>query len=209
MSLSFRRPRQAHRPGLYTSCNSEALNMWLERLSGQSTPSASPPPPQKRSYSPAPHRSSNFAPSNAIRPPYGPRASSLGLVSKANTATASLNSPQLPHGSSLRQQISPPLADVTDPLDVLEQLLGKSTDRRSQKAKDPDGAVAAQKPLEVEEDIDFEGFSLHTFAENDGQQGTNEARPPAAQTVEECEYVHLLKESSKPSTKHLLSYLVR
>ncbi|KAL8967407.1 MAG: hypothetical protein Q9183_002931 [Haloplaca sp. 2 TL-2023] len=161
--------------------------MWLDRLSGQSTPSASPTPPQKRSYSPAPHRSSNLAPTNAIRPPYGPRTSSLGLVSKANTSTASLNSPQLPHGSSLRQQISPPPADVTNPLDVLEQLLGKRTDRRSPKTKDSDGAVAARKPLELEEDIDFDGLSLHTFAENDGRQGANEARPPAAQTVEEYE----------------------
>ncbi|KAL8873050.1 MAG: hypothetical protein Q9174_001420 [Haloplaca sp. 1 TL-2023] len=161
--------------------------MWLERLSGQSTPSASSPPPQKRSYSPAPHRSSNLAPSNAVRPPYGPRTSSLGLVSRANTSTASFNSPQLPHGSSLKQQISPPPTDVIDPLDVLEQLLGKSTNRRLQKANDLDGTAAARRPPKVEEDIDFEGLSLRIFAKDDGQERTNEARPPAAQTVEEYE----------------------
>lgn len=162
--------------------------MWLDRLSGQSTPSASPPPGLSRAFSPAPHRSSHLAPGPAARPTYGPRTSSLGLSSKANISTTSLNSPRLPNGSSLRQQISPP-ADVTDPLDALETLLGTKSARVVNGVEDWDVTSSVQKPQHLAEDIDFDGLSLHAFADRGGQGETKKPLHFSTQTVEECEYV--------------------
>ncbi|KAL8732448.1 MAG: hypothetical protein Q9181_003944 [Wetmoreana brouardii] len=160
--------------------------MWLERLSGQSTPSASPPPVQKRSYSPAPRRSSHLAPSTAARPPYGPRTSSLGLEPRANNSVTSLNSPRLPNGSSLKQQIAPP-PDVTDPLDVLKDLLGKNSQRDITGQEDRDGTAPNLRTLHLAEKVEFGGLSLHAFAETAGLEETKEAHRSAAQTVEEYE----------------------
>ncbi|KAL8707296.1 MAG: hypothetical protein Q9225_007782, partial [Loekoesia sp. 1 TL-2023] len=160
--------------------------MWLDRLSGHSTPSASPPPVQNRSHSPAPRHSSHLTPSTAACPPYGPRTSSLGLGSKPNNSTVSLNSPQLPNGSSLRQQIVPP-ADVADPLDVLETVLGKKSDVVVNGQVDEDGTTRSQKPLRLMEDVDFDGLSLHAFAESAGQEEREGSRHFAAQTAEEYE----------------------
>ncbi|KAL9003580.1 MAG: hypothetical protein Q9188_003561 [Gyalolechia gomerana] len=139
--------------------------MWLDRLSGQSTPSPSPPPIQKRSYSPAPGRSSHLAPVTAIRPPYGPRTSSLGIGSRPNNSSTSLNSPRLPNGSSLRQQIVPP-TDNADPLDVLRNVLGKKLDNLVDGQVDGADTTRSQKPPHLVEDVDFDGLSLHTFAES-------------------------------------------
>lgn len=162
--------------------------MWLDRLSGQSTPSTSSTPAQSRSYSPAPRRSSHLAPGPPSRPSYGPRTSSLGVGSNMNLSTTSLNSPRLPNGSSLRQQISHP-ADVTDPLEVLEELLGKQSDKVVNGLGDQDGSTAARNPPHLVEKIDFEGLSLHTFADRASREETQVSRSLSAQTVEECEYV--------------------
>ncbi|KAL9594290.1 MAG: hypothetical protein Q9179_005461 [Wetmoreana sp. 5 TL-2023] len=160
--------------------------MWLERLSGQSTPSASPPPFQKRSYSPAPRRSSHLAPSTAARPPYGPRTSSLGLEPRANNSVTSLNTLRLPNGSSLKQQIAPP-PDVADPLDVLKDLLGKNSEPDVTGQEDRDGAPLNLRTSHLAEEVDFGGLSLHAFAESADPEETKEAHRSAAQTVEEYE----------------------
>ncbi|KAL8761491.1 MAG: hypothetical protein Q9184_002401 [Pyrenodesmia sp. 2 TL-2023] len=160
--------------------------MWLDRLSGQSTPSAPPAPAQSRSYSPAPRRSSHLPPGPPTRPAYGPRTTSLGLSSKANFSTNSLNSPRLPNGSSLRQQLSPP-ADVIDPLGVLKDILGKQSDKVVNGSEDGDSSTIVQKPPHVAEDIDFEGLSLHAFVDRASQQETKKVHQFAAQTVEELQ----------------------
>lgn len=165
--------------------------MWLERLSGQSTPSASSSVPN-RSYSPAPRRSIHLAPNNNPRPSYGPRTSSLGLVSRANSSTTSLNSPQLANGSSLRQEIAAP-PDVVDPLDALGTLLGKRKDKGRDGQEDRESVPLDQRPTDLDVDIDFQGQSLDAFAQDAGQDRSDESRRYASQTVEKCEYVYPLQ----------------
>ncbi|KAL9027666.1 MAG: hypothetical protein Q9196_003843 [Gyalolechia fulgens] len=159
--------------------------MWLDRLSGHSTSSPSPPPVQKRS-SRGPGRSSHLAPVTAIRPPYGPRTSSLGIGSRPSNSTTSLNSPGLPYGSSLRQQIVPP-TDIADPLDVLKNILGKELDNVVNGQVDGDDATTSQKPAHLVEDVDFGGLSLHTFAENASQEENGNPQHFITQTFEEYE----------------------
>ncbi|KAL8690379.1 MAG: hypothetical protein Q9218_004158 [Villophora microphyllina] len=160
--------------------------MWLERLSGQPTPAASTPTDQLRSQSPAPHRSSHLAPTTATRPLYGPRTSSLGLISRANNSTASLSSPRLPNGSSLKQQILPP-PDSVDPLNVLKELLGKTLDQDVDRRLKSDDEIPDTQPPPLAEDVDFEGLTLRAFAEIVDQEEPREAHRSAAQTVEEYE----------------------
>ncbi|KAL9616726.1 MAG: hypothetical protein Q9204_008549, partial [Flavoplaca sp. TL-2023a] len=159
--------------------------MWLERLSGQSTPSA-PSSTQTRSYSPAPRRSSHLAPNNNPRPTYNARTSSLGLVSRANSSTTSLNSPQLANGSSLRQEITAP-SDVVDPLDALATVLGKKNDKSGDGQEGKEDVALDQRPASLEVDIDFEGLNLDAFARDAGQENIGEPRRYANQTVEEYE----------------------
>ncbi|KAL8728807.1 MAG: hypothetical protein Q9166_005185 [cf. Caloplaca sp. 2 TL-2023] len=164
-----------------------AFAMWLERLSGQSTPSGSLPPVQKRAYSPAPRRSSHLAPNSAPRPSYSPRTSSLGLVPRANSSTTSLNSPQLPSGSSLRQEVVAPV-DVVDPSEALEALLGR---RRSNGTvaghKNGDSGSPPRRPSDLAGNIDFEGLSLDAFSGDIGHDVVPKSRLFAAQTIEEYE----------------------
>ncbi|KAI4277674.1 MAG: hypothetical protein L6R38_005387 [Xanthoria sp. 2 TBL-2021] len=168
--------------------------MWLERLSGQSMPSASSSVPN-RSYSPAPRRSSHLAPNNNPRPSYGPRTSSLGLVSRANSSTTSLNSPQLANGSSsLRQEIAAP-PDVVDPLDALGILLGKRKDKGGDGQEDRESVPLDHRPTDLDVDIDFQGQGLDAFVQDAGQGSIEESRRYANQTVEECEYVYPLEVS--------------
>ncbi|KAL9600049.1 MAG: hypothetical protein Q9219_003419 [cf. Caloplaca sp. 3 TL-2023] len=160
--------------------------MWLDRLSGTSTPSPSPPPIQKRAYSPAPSRSNHLAPIAASRPSYGPRASSLGIGSRFNSSTTSLNSPRLPNGSSLRQQIVPP-PDVPDPVDVLKDIFGKDSGKITNEHTNQHDSGKVQSPPDLVENVDFGGLSLHAFAEDEGQKDTENADHYIGQTVEEYE----------------------
>ncbi|KAI4239541.1 MAG: hypothetical protein LQ349_000301 [Xanthoria aureola] len=159
--------------------------MWLERLSGQTTPSASSSVPH-RSYSPAPRRSSHLAPNSNPRPSYGPRTSSVGLVSRANSSTTSPNPPQLANRSSLRQEIAAS-PDVVDPLDALGILLGKRKDKERDGLERRESVPLDHRPTDLDADIDFEGQGLDVFAQGSGQEKKDESRRYASQTVEEYE----------------------
>lgn len=152
--------------------------MWLDRLSGQSNPSDSP----------APRRLNHLTPNTTTRPAYGPRTSSLGLGSRANLSTTSLNSPRLPNASSLRQQLSPP-ADVADPLIVLQDILGKRSESVNITLNDHNGSTNAQKPPHLADDVDFDGLSLQAFADTSNHDERTESVQASTQTAEECEYV--------------------
>lgn len=176
----------------WQSCSCELLpvnlalpEMWLDRLSGHSTPSVSPPPPHKRSYSPAPKRPSQLGPGVIARPGYGPRTSSLGLGSRPNNSTASLQSPHLPNGSSLRQQIT--LSDVVDPLRTLEGIVGKNLSPEDAGSSDADKESSLRKPEQLELDIDFNGLSLHDFANGPFEGNRERSHSFNSQTAEECE----------------------
>lgn len=155
---------------------------WLDRFSGYSTPSGSPPP-HNRSYSPAPKRPTHLGapPALPTRPSYSPRSSSLSLGLSSNASTTSLpGTSRLPNGSALRQEISaqtPP--NVADPLTVLAGILG---DRENGINLSGAGVESGKtgKPAHLVEDIEFGDLSLQDFIE----QGTK-ARPRdgAADTV--------------------------
>lgn len=165
--------------------------MWgLDRFSGHSTPAGSPPP-QNRSLSPAPRRPSHLGPGLAARPSHSPRSSSLNISSKYNSSTTSLNSPRLPNGSGLKQQITPP-ADFTDPLKSLEQLVGRSISDGDETHED-DGHAQLEKPVELVEDVDFRGRSIQDFLEDEDERHGISSLDPSrdtAQCVMECEYVY-------------------
>ncbi|KAI9824419.1 MAG: hypothetical protein M1832_001954 [Thelocarpon impressellum] len=138
--------------------------MWLDRLSGHSTPSGSPPP-RNRSYSPAPRRSSHLAPSSQ---------------QQSQLRRAAFNPSRQLNGSALRHSVSGrPPDDVPDPLDVLEGIIGTSL--RSRQAFDARDLV---------EDIDFGGLSLHDFAAAEssiGERGNDYDPSYRVRSVDEFE----------------------
>lgn len=166
--------------------------MWLDRFSGHSTPSQSPPPPVNRSRPPGPaRRPSQLGPGLPQRPGYGPRTSSLNPGSRANNSTTSANSQRLNNGSTLKHEVTPP-ADFSDSLEILEKIVGRRLPRDDKTSVNPDGNGTLEKPSELLVDVDFGGLSLEDFA----HQATSRSRkysefdnPNTSQTVEECEYV--------------------
>jgi hypothetical protein len=158
--------------------------MWLDRLSSHSTPSGSPPPPANRSYSPATRRPSHLAPSSAPqRPGFSPRSSSLSLVSNDST-TSLLASSKRPNGSGLRQSSTVP--DVTEPLEVLEKVLG--AERKG--LADPSKATAngtGEIPDKSDLELDFGTLSLHELVADELPNVKGET-PYNSQTIEECMY---------------------
>ncbi|KAI9846589.1 MAG: hypothetical protein M1837_003830 [Sclerophora amabilis] len=163
--------------------------MWLDRFSGNSTPSGSPP--RTRSYSPGPQRPSHLAPSSQpFRPSFSPRSSSLSLAS--NTSTSSLpGTARQGIGSALRQSIvSSPPVDVARPLDVLEKIVGASPrSRRRSPGSGQHDSDRLPTAFGVEE-VDFKGTSLQAFAQStDGEakENDNRADQPDAQFVEDYE----------------------
>lgn len=179
--------------GVVTYHNRRLHGMWLDRFSGHSTPSGSPPPPQQRSYSPGPRRPTHLAPALAQRPGFSPRTSSLSIAVNSNASTTSLASTsRLTNGSALKQQITPP-PDAADPLDVLEKVVGLSLHRKNAGNGLSDNDTIFNKPTSLVEVIEFDGLSLHDLAqaEADGA-GDVEEQHYIVQPVEECEYVYRL-----------------
>lgn len=167
--------------------------MWLDRFSSQNnTPSGSPPPPQNRSYSPAPRRSSHLVPELPKRPSFTIRNSSLQLGSRSNASTTSLASTRpILNGSALKQQITPP-DDLVDPLRVLAEVVGKPLVVLSSENGDGHYGEEFKRPKQLVEEVDFNGLSLQEFARQDSNK-INRAEGQyeiSEQTVEECEYVY-------------------
>jgi hypothetical protein len=161
--------------------------MWLDRLSGHSTPAAtpsgSPPPPANRAFSPAPRRPSHLAPSSAAqRPGFSARSSSLSINSNDST-TSLLASSRKTNGSGLKQSITTP--DVKDPLEVLEKLLGSEANvtPAASRAKNSVNGTAIEEE-DDESELDFEGFSLRELASR--HVGPEETVGHTTQTTEEC-----------------------
>ncbi len=158
----------------------DMANVLLDRFSGHSTPSG--PPPPNRSFSPGARRPSHLGPGAAARPAFSPRSSSLN-VTKLNSSSTSLNSPRLPNGSGLKQQVTPPV-DFTDPLVVLEEVVGKPVIEDGVHGED----AGAEQSSELTQDIDFAGLSLKEFLQ-DENEGDIDEMDSATQSAEECEYV--------------------
>lgn len=156
--------------------------MWLDRLSGHSTPSNAPPPPHNRSYSPLPRRSSHLAPPAASkRPGFSPQSSTLSLVSNDSTSSL-LGSSKKTNGSGLRQ--STVIDGHPEPLEVLQKLLGAES--KSLDIKDASGN--GTDDLNLDEELDFSGLSLQELAELQQSEG-DDIHSHVPQTLEECMYI--------------------
>lgn len=159
--------------------------MWsLDRLSGHTTPSASPPPQLNRNPN-LPRRPSHLVPSPVGgRPPFNPRSSSLSLVS--NDSNTSLLSSRRPNGSNLKQTVTPP--NVPDPLEVLGKLLDNGEATKSPFAKDQtaaNGAVTSIREEDDEGEWDFGGLSLQDIVAGEPFDIEDEY-VYKSQTLEEC-----------------------
>lgn len=141
--------------------------MWLDRFSGQSTPTASTPP-QSRNYSPAPiRRSSHLAPAqrNNLGQYAGGSSTSLGLGSNSSNISLPQTS-RLPNGSSLRQQHHPS-ANVPDPLNVLRSILGIAEPARRAETDEATDQTLSRLHRAAEE-INFGTLSLQEYASTSG-----------------------------------------
>ncbi|KAJ9209738.1 hypothetical protein DTO166G4_8647 [Paecilomyces variotii] len=163
--------------------------MWLDRLSGHSTPSGSPSPYNNRNYSPHSRRPSHLSPNPpSNRPGINPRSSSLSLLSIPNDSTASLpGTARASNGASQKQGTSssrPP--GVPDPIDVLNAIIGKRSDESGGTGLDAE-AEPAEKPAQLVETIDFEGLSLEEFISKKDETNVFLKSEAGAQTIQQFE----------------------
>ena len=163
--------------------------MWLDRFSNHSTPSASPPP--GRTSFQGGRRPSYQSHGGPLRPSaFSPRSSSLNVSAKLDASTSSSNSPRLlPNGSSLRQEVAPS-PDFSNPLAVLEEIIGQKLHVQAEGVANDSGKGDGVKPGQLLDDIDFRGKSLVDFAEEE-QEEPAEIAHLSSSTAEECEYVKL------------------
>ena len=164
--------------------------MWLDRLSGNNSSSASTPLPQNRSYSPGPRRPTYLGPGAAARPSFSQRSSSLYLGSKSNLSTTSINSNRAPNGSALKNEIIAP-GEFPDPLKILAEVVGHPLPDQPVGGNANYGDEEVDRPSILVEDINFDGLSLNEFSQVDLSNREDEEQSLAfsAQTAEECEYV--------------------
>jgi hypothetical protein len=159
--------------------------MWLDRLSGQSSPAGSPPP-HGRSYSPAPKRPSHLGPGHVSgRPAFSPQSSSLSLPLNAlNTSLQGTG--RRSNGSTSKQSKSaPPREHVSDPLRVLEQIIGGPLKVHTERIP----LTTHVRPEDID-DVDFGQLSLQDVASGaagtGNENGAFSNRKP--RTAEECTY---------------------
>lgn len=144
--------------------------MWLDRISGNS-PSGTPF--NSRSFSPAPRRSSHLSPNPQAtsRPGLVSQPSSLsGLVTPSDSTTSLPGTIRGPQESALKNSVGRSRAvHVRDPLEVLNEVLGRQKADKSEEERDHNAAdstsaaVAYEKPTKLVDDIDFGGLSLQEF----------------------------------------------
>ncbi|ELR04452.1 hypothetical protein VC83_09534 [Pseudogymnoascus destructans] len=155
--------------------------MWLDRLSGTSTPALRPnasSTPQSRSYSPVPRKTSRLLPQTGPqRPNFSPRSSSLSAVSNDST-TSLLGNSRKPTDSS-----SSNLRNITltysDPIQVLDKLL--NIDLGNLPVADKDEIWDNDELLG---NVDFTGLALHEFVQEDDVNTVQVSEAPAAARYE-------------------------
>ena len=127
--------------------------MWLDRISGHSTPSA--PQFDSRSSSPVPRRSSHLSPlPQNNRPGSSRQGSSLSTLLTSNDSNTSL--PPTAPGANGKQGIAGKRpSDVVDPLEVLNGIISKrKADKPGATLSNRDSAPAV-KPPRLVDTIDF------------------------------------------------------
>lgn len=134
--------------------------MWLDRFSGQNTPSASPVP-WNRNGSPAPGRSSLHINRNSPlqrRPELPQRVSSWSGLVNGSTESLPASARELPR-SSLRNQLNSGSGRATNPLEVLHGILDSS--EQSLDAQEQERRSFELDAADI--DIDFKGHSLQDY----------------------------------------------
>ena len=157
--------------------------MWLERFSGQSTQST-PAGSPRRGLSPGPpRRSVHLAPSTLPRRPgLNPRTSSLSVLSIGGSSDSLPAAARIPNGTNLKHELaSSPAGDVSDPLEVLEGILGRLPKEEGAQVNEE---LAVVKPAHLDETIDFGGLTLDEFANGTVQENAHEAEIPAVADFE-------------------------
>lgn len=156
--------------------------MWLDRLSGHSAPSGTPPPFPNRHPSPN-HRPSRTS-SQSYRPSLHPRSSSTSLLLTPNDSTVSLptTTRHVSNGAPQRSVfVRTPSSEVTNPLEVLNSIIGKKT-------ADELTEAVAEKPAELVETIDFGDLSLEEFMTRGQESGSLLSSEAGVGTIEQCGY---------------------
>jgi vacuolar protein sorting-associated protein 52 len=184
--------------------------MWLDRFSGNTTPSESPPP-QTRNYSPAPRRTSHLAPGQRSGLGLAAGGSSLSLNLSSNGSNVSLpTTSRMPNGSSLRHEHRPS-PNVPDPLNILRSILGiTATDGGSRHWSEEESLTSNPGDLTI--DIDFDGLSLAEYAKEEHESlkpVTSPAPQPLSSVDERQKYndLHDAIEDCDEVLKSVESYL--
>lgn len=155
--------------------------MWLDRLSGHSSPAGTPPPPNSRSFSPA-RRPGRLPRTQSLRSSLHPRSSSTSLLLTPDDSTTSLpgTARSSPNGSASRPaQSRQQRIEVNDPLEVLNSIIGK-------KASEKPVETTSEKPSQLVESIDFGGLSLEQFALQGTETGGIVRSDDGAQAIQQC-----------------------
>lgn len=156
--------------------------MWLDRLSGRSTSSGTPPPLTNRYPSPS-HRQTRTL-SQSYRPNLHPRSSSTSLLLTPNDSTPSLPTISRNGSNGVPQRsvfVRTPPAEVVPPLEVLGTIIGKPS-----KDQIPE-ATAPQKPAQLVKAIDFGELSLEEFMVHGQESSSLLSSEAGVGTIEQCE----------------------
>ncbi|KAB8200695.1 Vps52-domain-containing protein [Aspergillus parasiticus] len=162
--------------------------MWLDRMSGHSTPSGSHI--DSRSNSPLPRRStSRLSPyvQNSRPQPSRPGSSLSNLLTPSDSTT-SLSATQRADDTALKQfpaKARP--SNVADPLDVLNDIIGKRKEKLEGAESPVLSSTLKTKPSQLVAEIDFGDLSLEEFVTkpNEPRRATNS--DVGAQSIQQFE----------------------
>ncbi|KAB8232217.1 putative GARP complex subunit (Sac2) [Aspergillus alliaceus] len=162
--------------------------MWLDRISGHSTPSG--PPIDSRSNSPLPRRSASrlFPYTQNSRPqPSRPGSSLSNLLTPSDSAT-SLSATQRGDDLLLKQtttKLRP--SNVADPLDVLNDIIRKQKGSPVEAGSSIASPILETKPSHLEVDVDFGNLSLEEFVTRSDEPRRVSTSDVGAQTIQQFE----------------------
>ncbi|KAB8221662.1 Sac2 family-domain-containing protein [Aspergillus novoparasiticus] len=162
--------------------------MWLDRMSGHSTPSG--PQIDSRSNSPLPRRStSRLSPyAQNSRPQPSRPGSSLSNLLTPSDSTTSLSATQRADDTALKQfpaKTRP--SNVADPLDVLNDIIGKRKEKLAGAESPVLSSTLETKPSQLVAEIDFGGLSLEEFVTKPDEPRRASHSDVGAQTIQQFE----------------------
>lgn len=164
-----------------------SIIMWLDRMSGHSTPSA--PPFDSRGSSPIPRRSSHLSPvPQSNRPGSNRQGSSLSVLLTPNDSNTSL--PATARGANGRTNTTKNRpSNVTDPFEVLKGIIGKRKGEIPDATASNAASISKTKPPRLVEAIDFGRLSLEGFIAKEDERGLRRITnsDAGAQTIEQFE----------------------